>query len=470
MAVRTLRDHLDIDVVVTKHAEESATDTNHVLELLSNQAHNGHVRHNVDGAQVAEVVDGALEILVLDPVLVLAAATKEGRFRVQGHRDVDLGGRNEIHRQMPAIQDAKDVHQETVGTGTLVAVDVEHNNIVLDGDSSRALGGVKRVQQARRARAEESVPERRVRTQGLQVVRENDGASTTRVHDVLDADGDAGADDLLHGEGVDNLRAVKGQLSSLRGRDAGEQSRGRDLARVSGEDAVHLLPDLQLFGLGAHGNQRCAEIGISTTNRVQQTAWNVAKEASDNGDLVTAGLNLPGQCCRQVCVELLVQALLRGVEGDDVGEVHELGGRATVVEKGSHVATAELLALSDDLVLDAVGDLLKVLGRLEDLGQRLALGIDVLGEGCEDVGAPDGVLCGLDVVDADGLDNVIVAAVALLLGGAGGAEEAVGGALGLVLGAARRTDDSGAVDLVAGPEDVLLVSVLCGHGAGVRLT
>lgn len=146
------------------------------------------------------------------------------------------------------------------------------------------------------------------------------------------------------------------------------------------------------------------------------------------------------------------------MEGDDIGEVDELGRRATVVEQRSHVTAAELLALGDDLVLDAVGDFLQVLRRLQDLGQALALGVDLLGEGSQNIGALDGVLRSLDVVGADGFDDVIVAAVALLLGGAGGAEEAVGGALGLVLGAARRTDDSGAVGLVASPGDRVRVN------------
>jgi hypothetical protein len=90
MLIHTLRDHLDIDVVVAEHTEKLAGDTDHVLELLTHQAHNGHVRHNVDGAQLTKVVDGTLEILVLDLVLVLAATAQHSRLRVQGHGDVDL--------------------------------------------------------------------------------------------------------------------------------------------------------------------------------------------------------------------------------------------------------------------------------------------------------------------------------------------------------------------------------------------
>lgn len=52
---------------------------------------------------------------------------------------MDLGGRDEVHREMPAIQDTKNVHEETMGTGALIAMDVEHHDIVLYGYSRGAL-------------------------------------------------------------------------------------------------------------------------------------------------------------------------------------------------------------------------------------------------------------------------------------------------------------------------------------------
>lgn len=250
---------------------------------------------------------------------------------------------------------------------------------------------------------------------------------------------------------MDDFRTIEGQLSSLGRSDAGKQGGSRDLARIGSEDAVDLLPDLQLLGLDTNCNQRSAEIGVTTSNGVQKATRNVAKETSDDWNPVAASLDLSSQRSSQVGVELLVQALLRCSEGDDVGQIDKLGRRATVVEQRGHVAAAELLTLGDDLVLDAIGDFLEVLGRLQDLGQALAFGIDFLGEGCKDIGALDGILRSLNVVGTDCLDNVIIAAMALLLGSASGTEEAVGGAFSLVLGAASRTDDSGAVDLVAGP-------------------
>jgi hypothetical protein len=88
-----------------------------------------------------------------------------------------------------------------------------------------------------------------------------------------------------------------------------------------------------------------------------------------------------------------------------------------------------------------------VLRRLQDLGQALALVIDVLRECGQDVGILDGVLGGLDVVDADGLDNLIVGAMVGFLGSSSSAEEAVRGSFELRVVAAGGADDSGAVVL-----------------------
>jgi hypothetical protein len=88
-----------------------------------------------------------------------------------------------------------------------------------------------------------------------------------------------------------------------------------------------------------------------------------------------------------------------------------------------------------------------VLRRFQDLGQALALIIDVLRERGQDVRILDGVLGGPDVVGADSLDNLIVAAVVGFLGSSSSAEEAVGGSFGLCVVAAGGADDGGAVVL-----------------------
>ena len=62
-----------------------------------------------------------------------------------------------------------------------------------------------------------------------------------------------------------------------------------------------------------------------------------------------------------------------------------------------------------------------MLGRLKNFDEALALGIDVLFEAGQHIGIFQRVACVLDVVDANCLNNLVVAAGPDRLGGAGGA-------------------------------------------------
>lgn len=364
---------------------------------------------------------------------------------------------------MPAVQNAKDVHQETVSTSTLVAVDIEYNDIVLDGDSSRTLRSLESGQVARGPRTEKlRILERGTSIDLSEAVGENDGASVSRVHDVLDANGNASANDLLHRKGMDDLRTIKGQLSSLRGRDGRKQRSSGDFSRVGGEYAIHLLPDLQLLGLDTDSYQSSTEIRVSASNRVEDASRDTAKVACDDRDLVTACFHFLAQCFGQVLVELVVQALGGRIEVDDMGEIDKLGGSSTVVQQCGHVPAAQLLAFADDLILGTAGDLFQVLGRLEDLGQALAFSIDLFREGSQYIWVLQCVLGGLDVVGADGFDNLVIVTMGGFLSSASGAEEAIGGALEFGVVAAGRADDSGAVALEASSVRVSVVVVWCG--------
>jgi hypothetical protein len=85
------------------------------------------------------------------------------------------------------------------------------------------------------------------------------------------------------------------------------------------------------------------------------------------------------------------------------------------------------------------------LRRLQDLDQALALGIDFLYVGSQDVRALQDILAGLDVVGTDGLDNLIIAAVVRVFGSASGAKKAVRGSFELRVAAACGADYSRAV-------------------------
>jgi hypothetical protein len=369
---------------------------------------------------------------------------------VQGHGHVHLGRGYEVHGQVPAVEDTEDVHQEAVSAGALVAVHVEYDDVVLDRDRSRTLGAGERSQEAGGARAEErGVSDWGAIVDIRDVVGEDDGTGVAGVHDVLDADRDACADDLLHGKRVDYLRTIKGQLSSLGGRNCGEQSGCRDFAGVRGEDTIHLFPDLQLLRLGTHGYECSTKIRVSTSNGAQNASRNIAKVSRNHWHFVATRFHLFAQSFSQVLVELVVKALGRRSEVDNMGEVDELRRRSAVIQQRGHVPTAQLLALAHNLVFGAVGNLLQVLRRLQNLGQALALGIDLLGEGSQYLGILNRVRGSLDMVGTDGLDNLIISAIALFLGSSSSAEEPVRGSLELRVVAACGADYSGAIVLEA---------------------
>jgi hypothetical protein len=443
----TLRDHLNVDAILPKDTEEATADANHATQLTTDKTNDGQARDKVNITPNTEVVNGTLEgsRLDLDFFRVGTSTRQECDLGVQSHRDMNFRRRDEVDGQMPLVKDREDGHEEAVGTRTLLGVHVEHGNTALNGDSGGTLGSIVGAETDQAAVTEER---RLLLTEVVGLVGPDDGALVAGVLDVLDTDGNAGLDDLIHGEGVDDFRSVEGQLGSLGRGDGGQQASSRHLTRVRSEDTVDLLPDLQLGGANADSNQSGAKVGVATSNLSKETARDVAKVASDDRNGITAGVDSGCERLGQVAVKGVIDAFADG-EVDDIAQVDIFGVASTVLQDGSHVQTRKLLALCDNLVLSALANLGQVLGRLEDLDQRVAFGIDSIRVGLEDVGRGDGVLCDGNVVDADDIDNVDVFARANAFGLAGGAEQTVGGALALGVGAASRAHDGGAVLLQA---------------------
>jgi hypothetical protein len=98
-----------------------------------------------------------------------------------------------------------------------------------------------------------------------------------------------------------------------------------------------------------------------------------------------------------------------------------------------------------------------VLRRLKNLDQALALSIDLFGEGCQDLGALQRILSGLDMVGTDRFDYIVVTAVVGLLGSASSAKEAVGRSFELGVVAACGADYSSAVCLKASSARLLVI-------------
>jgi hypothetical protein len=442
----TLRNHLNVDAVLPEHTEEATADANHATQLAADKTNDGKTRDKVDITPNTEVIDGTLEGSRLDLNLfrVGTSARQERNFGVQSHGYMDFRRRDEVDGQMPLVENREDGHEEAVGTRALLGVHVEHGNTALDGDSGRTLGSIVSAETDQTAVAEE----RRLLLAKVGCIGPDHGTLVARVLDVLDADGDAGLDDLVHGEGVDDFRSIEGQFGSLGWGDRGQQTSGRYLARVCSEDTIDLLPDLQFRGANSDSNQGGAKVGVATSNLSKETARDVAEVAGNDRDSIAAGVDSSCERLGQVAVERIVNAFA-DVEVDDIAQIDVFGVATAILEDGSHVQTRQLLALCDNLVLGTLADLGQVLGGLEDLDQRVAFGIDSIRVGFQDVGRGDGVLANNDVVGADDIDNVDIFARTTAFGLASGAQQTVGGALALGVGAASRAHDGGAVFLQA---------------------
>lgn len=287
-----------------------AGDANHVLHVGTDQAENGHVGEDAHVATLLQALLGA------------GKGLDAGAGRVDGQRDVDLGRGDEVDRDAVLVENGKDARKEAVRDGALVGVHVDDANVVLDGDGR---GPLRRLGLAVGVGGEMGQRPRVVQLVrgGQDGVGDDDGAGAARVLDVFDADRDRGrgADDLVHGEMVNDLGAVEGQLGSLRRRDGCEEARRRHLGRVSGEDAVDFLPDLQLLGLEADGAESSAQVSVAAADiAINQTAWHITKEASDDRHLVSACAELlvEGFHCR------LVKAGIEGVRGPKVQHITEV--------------------------------------------------------------------------------------------------------------------------------------------------
>lgn len=277
--------------MLTKGGKHAASNTNHVLHLGTNQAQNGHICKNTDLTALSELLCGAGKSLNLMTT------------SVDGHTDVHLTGGDEIHRDGVLVEDGKHTSKEAVGDGALVGMDVDDADVILDSDGSRSLGFPVVTLKLGRASCE-LVTSRQDR------VGDNNGAVTARVLDVLNTDGDRGlgTDDLVHSKMMNDLGAVKGQLRRLGGRDGRQEPSGGNLGGVGREDAVDLLPDLQLLGLDAHGAEGGAQVRVAAADvAVDQAAGHVAEESRNHGDPALARHNLADKRLRGDSVEVVVE-------------------------------------------------------------------------------------------------------------------------------------------------------------------
>lgn len=334
---RTLRDHLDVDAILTQNTEETATDADHATQLAADKTNDGQARDKVNITPDAEVINGTLEgsRLDLDFFRIGSSTGQESNLRMQGHGYVDLGRGDEVNRQVPLVEDGEDGHEETVCTGTLLRMHVKHGDATLDSDSGGTLGTVLGAEADQAAVAEKT---RLLASQVVSLVGPDDGSLVARVFDVLDTNGNAGFDDLIHGEGVNNFGTVKGQLGGLGRSDRGQQASGGHLARVGSKDTIDFLPDLQLRGANSDSDQSGAKVGVATADLGEEAARDVSKVTGNDGNGITTGKDRLCERGCQVAVEIVVDAFADG-EVDDITQVDILGVAAAILQHSRHVQT-----------------------------------------------------------------------------------------------------------------------------------
>ncbi|TKW51522.1 hypothetical protein CTA1_1313 [Colletotrichum tanaceti] len=213
---------------------------------------------------------------------------------------------------------------------------------------------------------------------------------------------DVGAPDLVHGQRVDDLAAVARQLRGLLGRDGRQQPRRGHLSRVRREDAVHLLPDLQLDGPRADGAHGGAEVRVPAADVRQQRVRHDAEEARHHGDAAAAAAAAAarpyplGDLGRDEVVEpraeaaqrrLLIQDAAAEDGLDDVVEDHGFGVDVSAAEEGRDDAARQLLAQGEDAVPGAGRQLPDDLGGEQEAAEALALAGDDGPGGVQDVAA-----------------------------------------------------------------------------------
>ena len=100
-----------------------------------------------------------------------------------------------------------------------------------------------------------------------------------------DADRDVEGDGRADRARVEHLGAEVGQLLGLVVADLGDDAGVGDLARVGGEDAGHVGPDLDLVGVERGAEEGGAVVGAAAAERGRRAVRGAADEAGDDDGL-----------------------------------------------------------------------------------------------------------------------------------------------------------------------------------------
>lgn len=211
---RTLGDHFDIDIMLPQHTKHSARNTHHVLHLLTHQTHNRHLVHQLHRPKARQFIHGGPEVGVGD-VSPVAVSADEFTVAVEGHGDVDFGTGDEVDGQPPLVQDCERAFEETTRGGAFVGTEIDYQDAVFHGYGCRAFCAT--GQGGADAGFSGTECGRGGKARGGDIggggsfngVWEDRCPGAAGIRDVPYSDGNAFADDLLHGEWVNDLRSIE---------------------------------------------------------------------------------------------------------------------------------------------------------------------------------------------------------------------------------------------------------------------
>ena len=126
---RTLRDHLNIDIMLPQHTEHGPRNPHHILHLLPDQTHNRHLIHQLHRAQTRQLVHRAPQVRIDDAsalaVVGVVVSADEFPMAVEGHGYVDFGAGDQVDGEAPFVEDGEGAFEETARGGAFVGAEVD---------------------------------------------------------------------------------------------------------------------------------------------------------------------------------------------------------------------------------------------------------------------------------------------------------------------------------------------------------
>src|ERR1035437_3803225 len=302
---RSLADHADVDAI--ERIENPARHARRVPDVLAHQADNDAIVLHRGFGKLAQVAQDELDVAGV----------------VDGQRDADFAGGHHIDGGFVAVENLEDAVQEAVGHQHARGVYVDGGDLALAGDRFYGVFAMHRF--------------------GGDARSGHVGTARIQNHH-----GDVLLNRRDHGGGVQHLGAEVGQFGGFgKGNGFDAMAAGQD-GGVGGEHAVHVGPDLDLFGIDARAHDCGGVIAATAAQRGGDAILRGGDEAAHH-DHALGGQRWNGFLEARVGFREVRRGLGVALVGDhNVARIHVLGRHAEVADgEGDNVA-GEALAVARD--------------------------------------------------------------------------------------------------------------------------